>query len=160
MYNLDGPIIAEPNNYSKDAIEEIKQKYQKKAEAINVTRKSELEDVNIIYIMNETFSNPMKLDGITVSENPIPLTKERMNQTISGEVLSQGYGGGTANIEFEALTGISLEPMEPNITTPYVQMTSKMKRIPSIVNYLVNNNYNTTAIHPFNSSMYKRSDVY
>lgn len=160
LYNLDGPIVAKPNNYSKEVIEEINQKYQKKADEINSTRKSELEDVNIIYIMNETFSNPMKLDGISVSENPIPLTNERMNNTISGEVLSQGYGGGTANIEFEALTGISLEPMESNITTPYIQMTSKMKKLPSIVNYLINNNYSATAIHPFNTSMYKRSDVY
>lgn len=160
LYNLDGPIIAKPNNYSKEVIEEINQKYQKKADEINLTRKSELEDVNIVYVMNETFSNPMKLDGISVSENPIPLTNERTKTTISGEVLSQGYGGGTANIEFEALTGISLEPMESNITTPYIQMTSKMKQLPSIVNYLVDNNYNATAIHPFNTSMYKRSDVY
>lgn len=160
LYNLDGPIIAKPNNYSKEVIEEIRQKYQKKADEINLTRKTELEDVNIIYIMNETFSNPLKIEGINVSENPIPLTNERMENTISGEVLSQGYGGGTANIEFEALTGISLEPMASNITTPYIQMTSKMKQLPSIVNYLLDNDYSTTAIHPFNTSMYKRSDVY
>lgn len=160
LYNLEGPVINKPDNYSKTTMEELVQKYQNKADEINVMRNSKLADINIIYVMNETFSDPMKIEGITISEDPIPLTKQLMKDNISGKVLSQGYGGGTANIEFEALTGISIEPMATNITTPFIQMTGKMNSLPSIVNFLTDNGYETTAIHPFNTSMYKRKDVY
>lgn len=160
LFNLDGPVLNKPENYSKETMENLVQKYQKKANEINSNRDTSLSDVNIVYIMNETFSDPMKIEGISVSENPIPLTQQRMKESVSGEVLSQGYGGGTANIEFEALTGISMEPLEINITTPFIQMTEKMTTIPSVVNFLTSNGYEATAIHPFNTSMYKRKDVY
>lgn len=160
LYNLDGPVIDIPENYSKATMEELFNKYQNEADNINLTRNSKLSNVNLIYVMNETFSDPLKIEGITISDDPIPLTRKRMEENISGEVLSQGYGGGTANIEFEALTGISMEPLATNITTPFIQMTWQMDELPSVVDFLTDNSYETTAIHPFNTSMYKRKDVY
>jgi len=78
----------------------------------------------------------------------------------SGSMLSQNYGGGTANIEFEALTGFSMGLLNPQMTTPYTMFLSKEKSFPSMVSTLKDQNYQTTAIHPYNTSMYKRKDVY
>lgn len=160
LYNLKSPAMEEPNDYSKTKITEIIDEYTQKAELINQSRTSELKDVNIIYVMNESFSDPYALEGMTVSEDPIPLIRKQMKKHISGKALSQGYGGGTANIEFEALTGVSMEALAPSITTPYIQMTTKMDKLPSMLSYLSQQDYNLTAIHPFNTSMYKRKDVY
>ncbi|MFU1814703.1 sulfatase-like hydrolase/transferase, partial [Enterococcus faecium] len=39
-------------------------------------------------------------------------------------------------------------------------MIPKMTELPSIVSLLKEQKYQTTAIHPYNTSMYKRKDVY
>ena len=75
-------------------------------------------------------------------------------------MLSQNYGGGTANIEFEALTGFSMEPLNAQMTTPYTLLVPKLEKLPSLVSLLKDSGYETTAIHPYDTSMYKRKDVY
>lgn len=55
--------------------------------------------------MSESFSDPSRLNGVEVSGEPLADYYEVADQTYSGNMLSQNYGGGTANIEFEALTG-------------------------------------------------------
>ncbi|UDE96145.1 LTA synthase family protein [Carnobacterium viridans] len=152
--------MTKPINYSKQQVADIVHKYEEKAAEINESRKAALNDVNIIYMMNESFSDPLDLEGITLSKDPIPKIRELEKTTLSGKILSQGYGGGTANIEFEALTGLSMEPMAASLTTPYTQLVSRMSKLPSIVSYLNQQNYATSAIHPYNTTMYKRKEVY
>lgn len=160
LFNLDSPGMEQPSNYSKESINEIVTKYKKSAAETNLTREKTLEDINIIYVMNETFTDPSKINGMTQSRDPIPKTHELLEQNRSGEILSQGYGGGTANIEFEALTGFSMEPLLPSITTPYTQLTKQIHQMPSLVSYLKESGHQTTAIHPYDTYMYKRTDVY
>lgn len=160
LFNLKVEAMAEPKGYSKEKIAELTQKYQEIAEEINQNRSGPIKNTNIIYIMNESFSDPLALNGMEIAKDPIPLTRHLMENNRSGSILSQGYGGGTANIEFEALTGFSMEPMNPQLTTPYTQLLAKVPNFPSIVSYLNEQNYQTTAIHPYNTSMYKRQNVY
>lgn len=160
LFNLKVDAMAEPKGYSKAKIAELTQKYQEIAEEINQNRSGPIKNTNIIYIMNESFSDPLALNGMEIAKDPIPLTRHLMENNRSGSILSQGYGGGTANIEFEALTGFSMEPMNPQLTTPYTQLLAKVTNFPSIVSYLNEQNYQTTAIHPYNTSMYKRQNVY
>ncbi|MFL2134700.1 LTA synthase family protein [Desemzia sp. FAM 24101] len=160
LYNLNAPAVEKPTNYSKKTIEGIVKKYEKIADEINRNRDGEIEEVNIIYVMSESFSDPKKIEGATVSQDPIPKTRSLIEKNLSGQMYSQGYGGGTANIEFEALTSFSMEPMAPSITTPYIQLTDKISKMPTIVSYLAERGYTTTAMHPYQVSMYKRTDVY
>lgn len=160
LYNIGVDAMGKPADYSKNQIIDIVQKYEKKASEINETRPAVINDVNIIYVMNESFSDPLALDGITVSEDPIPTIRSLKERALSGNILSQGYGGGTANIEFEALTGLSMEPMSASLTTPYTQLVSRMSELSSVVSYLKQQGYATTAIHPYNTTMYKRNEVY
>ena len=67
LYNLKSPALDRPEDYSKARIEEIVEKYEKLASEINQTRTGSLEDVNVIYIMNETFSDLHRLDGFEVT---------------------------------------------------------------------------------------------
>jgi phosphoglycerol transferase MdoB-like AlkP superfamily enzyme len=110
--------------------------------------------------MNESFADPLELEGLDLQSDPIPFTRALMDTSYSGELLSQGYGGGTANIEFEALTGFSMEPFAANITTPYTQFLSSQDNFPSVVSRLEEAGFRTTAIHPYNTTMYKRLENY
>ncbi|WP_156295300.1 LTA synthase family protein [Jeotgalibaca dankookensis] len=160
MYNFKSPAVDKPENYSKEKITALYEKYREQADVLNKERLNELSDYNLIYIMNETFSDPTRIEGMSISKDPIPIYRTIEAQHRSGMVLSQGYGGGTANIEFEALTGISLEPLSANITTPFIQLNDKMQDFPSIVDLMGRNGHTLTAIHPYNSSMYKRLENY
>lgn len=163
LYNLSGQAINEPADYSKEKMQELASKYKDIAEEINSTRTGSLEDVNLVYIMNESLSDPNAFTGLSVTPDPMVNHKLISQDSWSGKSLSQGFGGGTANIEFEALTGISFEPLLPNISSAYTQLTSKMDRVPTVITYLNNElseDYTKTAIHPFQSSMYRRTEVY
>ncbi|MGX7419015.1 LTA synthase family protein [Carnobacterium gallinarum] len=160
LYNLKVEAMEQPADYSKAKIVELTKKYQILADETNQNQKTDLTKSNIVYIMNESFSDPLALKGITVSSDPIPTIRQLIESGYGGKILSQGYGGGTANIEFEALTGFSMEPLNPQLTTPYTQLISQKQKFPSIVDFLKKKNYTTTAIHPYNTSMYKRENVY
>lgn len=156
LYNLRVEAMEEPSNYSEETIEEITDKYQPQAASTE-----EDEQPNIVYVMSESFSNPEHLQGLSITGgDPLQEYKDLAQQTYSGKMLSQNYGGGTANIEFEALTGFSMELLNPQMTTPYTMLVPKMDRLPSLVSLSTERGYNTTAIHPYDTSMYKRQDVY
>ncbi|HGF7799156.1 TPA: LTA synthase family protein [Enterococcus faecium] len=158
LYNLKVEPMDEPEGYSKEKIKEITEKYQKLADEKNKT--VEEESPNIVFVMSESFSDPSRLNGVEVSGEPLADYYEVADQTYSGNMLSQNYGGGTANIEFEALTGFSMALFNAQLTTPYTMLVPKMDQLTSIVSALNAQSYQTTAIHPYNTSMYKREDVY
>lgn len=159
LYNLKSPALDEPKNYSKNQIEEIYTKYSKEASLINEERSDSISETNIIYIMNESFSDAHRLDGVNVTgEDSLKNYRQLPGQ--HGNVLSQAYGGGTAYIEFEALTSISLEPLNGNITIPFIQLSQQMDKFPSITDFLKDKTHKRTAIHPYNTTMYKRVDNY
>lgn len=159
LYNLRVVAMDEPEGYSKAAIEEITETYNALAAEKNSARTEE-EAANIVFVMSESFSNPADLNGITVTGEPLQNYYEIAEETVSGKMLSQNYGGGTANIEFEALTGFSMALLNPQMTTPYTMLVPKLATVPSVVSFLSDQGYQTTAIHPYDTSMYKRKTVY
>ncbi|EOB1387530.1 LTA synthase family protein [Enterococcus hirae] len=158
LYNLKIDPMEKPKGYSEETIKEITSHYQKLADEKNKTASE--EQPNIIYVMSESFSDPSRLNGVEITGDPLADYYAVADQTYSGQMLSQNYGGGTANIEFEALTGFSMGLFNAQLTTPYTMLVPKMNQLPSIVSTLKDQNYHTTAIHPYNTSMYKRKDVY
>lgn len=158
LYNLKIDPMEKPKGYSEEKIKKITSHYQKLADEKNKTASE--EQPNIIYVMSESFSDPSRLNGVEITGDPLADYYAVADQTYSGQMLSQNYGGGTANIEFEALTGFSMGLFNAQLTTPYTMLVPKMNQLPSIVSTLKDQNYHTTAIHPYNTSMYKRKDVY
>ncbi|EQB4793112.1 LTA synthase family protein [Enterococcus hirae] len=158
LYNLKIDPMEKPKGYSEEKIKEITSHYQKLADEKNKIASE--EQPNIIYVMSESFSDPSRLNGVEITGDPLADYYAVADQTYSGQMLSQNYGGGTANIEFEALTGFSMGLFNAQLTTPYTMLVPKMNQLPSIVSTLKDQNYHTTAIHPYNTSMYKRKDVY
>jgi phosphoglycerol transferase MdoB-like AlkP superfamily enzyme len=83
-----------------------------------------------------------------------------MAQTVSGRMLSAAFGGGTANVEFELLTGQSMSQFTPQVQTPYEQVVPKNPGYPSAVQMLVDQGHTAIALHPFSFRMYRRPQVF
>ena len=158
--NLQTKTQKQPEGYSKEAMQKIVQKYQKIAEENNKNRKKlSDEKVNVVYVMSESFIDP-KLGKHLYdygNKEPIPYTKKIKNSQSSGWAASSEYGGGTANVEFEALTGLSNFFLN---SIPYTSIMPANKDTPSIVKNFNENDYKTIAMHPYNRNMYRREVVY
>lgn len=160
LYNLQTKPMEEPSGYSRTRMEELAEKYRSISENLNEERSGKLAETNVVFVMNESFADPLRLEGFSSNKDPIPYFRQLSKETMSGMALAQGYGGGTANSEFEALTSLSIEPLAPNISSPYTQMADKMADFPSVAKRLKKSAHRATAIHPYNTTMYKRQDVY
>ncbi|KGO28734.1 hypothetical protein Q757_07170, partial [Oenococcus alcoholitolerans] len=156
MRFFDNKVMAVPENYSKNKMQRLEKKYSKIAGQINKNRNNYLNQQTVIYVLSESFSDPTRVPGTTIIPDPIPNIKQIKNKTTSGLMLSSGYGGGTANIEYQALTGMSLTNFLPTVTSPYIQVLQSSKYIPNISNYWKIKN----AIHPYLPMVYDRSSVY
>ncbi len=160
LFNMHVTAMAEPEGYSKKAVEEITSRYRAQAEQVNAGRTATLDKTNVVIVLSESFTDPSWLKTVTFPTNPIPRTTALMDQTVSGRMLAPGFGGGTANVEFELLTGQSLSQFKPQLATPYEQLVTRYEKYPSAVEWFTDRGHTAIAVHPFSPRMYKRPDVY
>lgn len=168
LSNIKSEVMEKPSNYNEAEVTKVAEKYKQEADKLNAARAannvntSNIESniqPNIIYIMDEAFWDPTRMTSLSFSEDPMKNIRAEMASNSSGYLLSPVFGGGTANTEYEALTGFS---MYNNIagTIPYQQSMDKEKFVPSIVSILKQQNYNTLAIHAYEKIFYKRDVAY
>lgn len=155
--NLNQKLMEKPEGYSKEAIEKIATRYRNLPD--RGTAKPPEEQPNILYIMDEAFFDPTRLPTYTFSEDPLKFIHQHEQATPSGYLLSPEFGGNTANVEFEALTGLSMYFLKDG-SIPYQQRIVKMSSLPSIVSILKEKGYQTKALHPFDDTFYNRNRVY
>ncbi|MCQ2466549.1 MAG: sulfatase-like hydrolase/transferase [Clostridia bacterium] len=112
---------------------------------------------NIICIMDESYSDFSQFDGFTLSEEYSPYMDSMKENTIKGDCYVSTFGGGTANSEFEFLTGNTMLGM-PNGSIPYQQYISSDAG--SMARVLKSYGYSTIALHPYIASGWNRPAVY
>ena len=112
---------------------------------------------NIIAIMNESWTDFASVGGIETSEPVTPFIDSLTENTIRGELYVSVFGSGTANSEFEFLTGSSMRFL-PNGSIPYQAYIEQ--ETPSLASYLKQYGYFTLASHFANRSNWKRDTVY
>ena len=108
---------------------------------------------DIIVVMSESFWDPTLLPGTTITPDPMP----NVRAVRSGSMFSPEFGGMTANVEFEALTGFS-NAFLPYGSIPYQQYVRGP--VPSLASFFRAEGYETTAIHPFEGWFWNREHVY
>lgn len=161
LNNVDVPSHRAPAGYSRAEMDRIVARYQHEAERINRSREpGRLAHVNVVLVLSESFSDPEALAGVNVKHDPIPFTRRLMSRTTSGSMFAQDIGGGTANMEFEALTGMSASQLPSQLEVPYNQLVPQYRTFPSAVSWLEGAGHRTVAIHPYTPTMYRRNDVY
>jgi phosphoglycerol transferase MdoB-like AlkP superfamily enzyme len=149
-------IMEKPKGYSKKQVKKIMRRYDERSRSINKTRTNSLKNQTMIFILSESFSDPNRVPGISVKPNPMQNISNIMSKSLSGQMLSTGYGGGTANIEWQSLTGMSYSNLSPTVTIPYYQIVPRQKDTPAITNLFDNK----IAIHPFPANFYNRINVF
>lgn len=158
MNQLTTEVIQKPEGYSKERLSKIQEKYRKLAEVINKERNGYLSDQTVIYILSESFSDPRKISTVEVTQNPIPNIENIMQTHTSGQMQSDGYGGGTANMEFQTLTGLPFYNISQTVSVLYTEVFPKIHDVPSISNVYATED--KIAIHLAGKSNYSRDIVY
>ena len=154
--------MEKPEGYSQKNMESIARRYAKEADNINSSRTNNLTDSTVIMILSESFSDPTRVPGVSFSIDPMPNIRSIKDSTTSGLMLSPGYGGGTANIEYQSLTGMSLASFNDQLISPYQQLVPNMKSAYSF-NQIWNEACHSTcsvAYHPYYKSFYLRDSNY
>ena len=124
---------------------------------IGDSRGSGVRPTNIICIMNESFTDMSIYDRLQVNGETLPFFNSLKENTIRGWMYSPVTGGGTANVEYEFLTGNSISFL-PSGTVPYQLYVKKEQS--SLVSLAASQGYHCTAFHPYLSSGWNRPVVY
>lgn len=156
---LNPKIMDKPSNYSEETVKKVAARYQKEAETINASRTNNLTDSTVVYVLSESFSDPSRVPGLKNNKDSMPNIRKIKAGTTSGLMLSSGYGGGTANLEYMGLSGLSMANFESSLSSPYQQLVPSQHWTPTI-NQLWGAPVNSLGYHPYESSMYSRATNY
>ena len=156
---LNPKIMDKPSNYSEETMKKVAAHYQKEAETINASRTNNLTDSTVVYVLSESFSDPSRVPGLKTNKDSMPNIRKIKAGTTSGLMLSSGYGGGTANLEYMGLSGLSMANFDSSLSSPYQQLVPSQHWTPTI-NQMWGAPANSLGYHPYESSMYSRATNY
>lgn len=156
---LNPKVMDEPEGYSEETMREVAARYADAADAMNKTRTEYLDESTVIFVLNESFSDPSRVPGIELNQEAIPEVDAIREGTTGGLMLSSGYGGGTANLEYMSLTGMSMANFNSSLTSPYQQLVPNQRWTTS-VNQMWGDSENSLGFHPYEPSMYSRATNY
>lgn len=146
--------ISRPNPYNKDTVSVI--------EAALVPENSyelhEHKTPNIIMIQLESFFDPMLYRNYVLKEDPIPFFRYLQRFYSSGFLNVPSVGAGTANTEFECITGMNLDFFGPG-EYPYKTVLQKTT-CESMAFNMKSLGYTTHAIHNNEATFYDRHKVF
>lgn len=145
--------ISQPAGYTKEHMQEISNdgKIQKSS-----TKRKEMP--NIIFVQLESFFDPYELEFLQMSEDPIPNFRKLMKKYSNGYFKAPSVGAGTANTEFEVLTGMNMRYFGPG-EYPYKTIV-KYEPMESAASALSQFGYSAHALHNNGGNFYSRADVF
>lgn len=154
LYNWNKLTLVAPDGYSEEKMTEIAREYVAKEEDGNAERKN--PEYNVVVVLNESFYDPEIIkDYYDYGDVDITPNLHKIQEKYpNGQMYSVDYGGGTANIEFEVVTGLSNYWAN---TVPYTDLLPVTGDIPSIATWYKKFGYETRVIHPYVGGMYKRN---
>ena len=170
MTNLTNLEIDESEGYSEEAVNALLDE----TEAAGAIRKGPNfpdsyavrtdpaaieKEPTIIYVMDESYWDVSELEqyGVSFDTDVSPNLHALQQTSAYGKVYSPSFGGGTCDVEFEALTGHSVGFL-PSGCKPYQQhVTRPMFALPS---YLKDRGYQTAAVHCYYAKYWSRNTAY
>ena len=158
-------IPSKPKGYSVDAAEKLVKKYAAaydKEDANTESRRAaeaqfDQEKPTVIAIMNETFSDLSIYQNLHANYQGPQYFKSLNDCLQRGRLYVSAYGGGTANTEFEFLTGNSMAYLGSGVYPYTIYDVSKAENLAAQFKKL---GYTTTAMHPNHPSNWNRENVY
>ena len=144
--------ISCPRHYSEEEIQRIEET------SSNLPKTKEGEYPNIIFLQLESFMDPTLVNYLKLSEDPIPTFRSLMKEYSSGYFKVPSIGAGTANTEFETITGMSMHYFGPG-EYPYKSILKETtcESAPYVLKQL---GYSTHAIHNNEANFYGRKSIF
>lgn len=149
--------ISEPDEYDRETVEQIVNKLKEERKKNTALSPSE-EKPNVIFVQLESFFDVSAIKGVSFSENPIPNFTYLKENYPSGFLTVPLIGSGTANTEFEVLTGMNIDFFSPG-EYPFI-MVLQDNTCESLATVLKNRGYATHSMHNNTGTFYSRSEVY
>ena len=171
--------IHKPNGYSKNTINDIKDELSMLAaetsstvslrtsskvsddtsiETMEIDNSNSTVKPNIILVQLESFINPNWITNITLNKNPVSNFESLSQEFSSGLLAVPALGGGTANTEFEVITGMSTSFFGVG-EFPFNTIASR-QAIPSLAYTLKDLGYSANSLHNHEGKFYSRDVVY
>ncbi|MDO4544628.1 MAG: sulfatase-like hydrolase/transferase [Bacillota bacterium] len=154
--------IDKPDDYSQEMIQSIFSEGELGDDNIYTPGEDDDTDVdstpNIIYLQLESFIDPTLLEGVEYSEDPMPNYRKLMEEYSSGYLTVPSVGAGTANVEFEVMSGMSAKFFGPG-EYPYKSIL-KEETCEAAPYDLKTLGYSTHAIHNHRGVFYNRNTVF
>ena len=152
--------IARPSDYDKATVAQVEKEDLEtiELEAGETYSLSEYQTPNIIMIQLESFFDPMLWENNPVEKDPIPFFRYLMEHFPSGYLSVPSVGAGTANTEFECITGMNLDFFGPG-EYPYKTVLQKTA-CESMAFDMKNLGYHTHAIHDNEATFYDRHKIF
>lgn len=148
-----GDFVSEPEGYTRDAVDSIREILRGGA-----FEQEDGERPNILFVQLESFFDPMTVKTVTLSEDPIPNFRSLQENCIGGYLSVPTVSGGTANTEFEVLTGCSLDFFGAG-EFPYYSILRK-EALETLATDLRALKYTATGVHNYTGSFYYRNTIY
>ena len=152
--------ISKPAGYSKESMLDIfSEKELGEDGAMLLEEKDiDMEHPNILFLQLESFIDPEPVKTIKLSGDACPHFRRLMSEYSSGELTVPACGAGTANVEFEVLTGLSVKFFGPG-EYPY-KAVLKERTGESLAYDLDSMGYASHAIHNHRAVFYNRNTVF
>lgn len=114
--------------------------------------------VHLIMIMSEAFTDLPDEAGI-IGDDPLSFfhSLEQDPHAITGRVVVPNFGGGTANTEFDVLTGMQTQSLGSATTTAFTAVNRNLDSLFRVYNAA---GYRTSFIHPGYRWFYNRENTY
>ena len=152
--------IQKPANYGPDIPRRIFTEAELGEENIMnwETKDDNIKHPNIIMLQLESFSDPDWYEGVTFSQDPIPTFRRLSEKYSSGLMKVPSVGAGTANTEFEIMTGLSIKNFGPG-EYPYksILLQTTVETVPYDLKSI---GYSAHAIHNHRGAFYGRNKVF
>ncbi len=146
-----GRGMSKPKNYSEETIDQAKENSKKEA-TVNK------DNPNIVVVLLESFFDPTEVNYLNFSEDPIPNFRELTENYTTGYLTVPVVGAGTANTEFEILTGMSMQYFGTG-EYPYKTIL-KQTDCESIASNLSKIGYGTHVVHNNGGNFYSRANAF
>lgn len=144
--------ISKPDTYDEDTVDNILEDMKKQ-------KTNEVEEKpNIIFIQLESFMDLKRMQGVTYSEEPTPVYSSLRKTCLGGFLKVPSVGAGTANTEFEILTGMTLDYFGAG-EYPYKTVLQD-ETCESMAYNLRELGYRTGVLHNNTGSFYSRNKVF
>lgn len=155
--------IDKPEEYSSETVEEILDEVdeelpEEEIKADHRFAEEAIKHPNILFLQLESFFDVENMLDTELSDDPTPYYHSLLNEWPNADLYVPTIGGGTANVEFEVMSGLNMDFFGAG-ETPYNTIIQEAV-CETIANTLRAHGYVSTALHDNTGTFFNRNLVY